>query len=108
MGQVARRRQARELRGQIREWRRGRADARLVDVLGDVYVALFATVMLGSIAINVIIGVGRLSDDACVSDACTGSRSLLPVLVALGVTAAVPPWRGCSVRSSCRRRSGCG
>ncbi len=77
------------LRAQIRTWRRGRADARLVDVLSDLYIAMFAAVMLGSIAVNVVLGIGRLSDDQCGSAACTGSRSLLPVLVVLAALTAV-------------------
>ncbi|MFB9314404.1 DUF6297 family protein [Nocardioides plantarum] len=81
--------EARELRLQVRSWRRGRADARLVDVLGDAYVALFATVMLGSIAVNVVLGIGRLSDERCAAGACAGSRALLPVLVAVAFVAGV-------------------
>ena len=80
---------ARELRLQVRSWRRGRADARLVDVLGDAYVALFATVMLGSIAVNVVLGIGRLSDERCDAGACAGSRALLPALVAVACVAGV-------------------
>ncbi len=74
-------------------------------MLGDLYIALFATVMLGSILVNVVLGVGRLSDDRCSSAACAGARSLLPVLVALAVLGTVltvaRPW----ARSSCPPRS---
>lgn len=70
----------RELRSDIRHWRRGRADARLVDVLGDAYIAVFATLMFGSMLVNVVVNVGRLSDDLCASAGCHEARSLLPWL----------------------------
>lgn len=36
----------RGLRHQIRVWRRGRADLRLLEALSDAYIALFTTAML--------------------------------------------------------------
>jgi len=56
-----------------------------VDVLGDVYVAVFATVMFGSMLANVVLNVGRVSDELCVTRGCHEARSLLPWTVALAV-----------------------
>jgi hypothetical protein len=67
-----------DLRSDIRHWRRGRANARLGEVLQDAYVALFATLMFGSMLVNVVVNVGRISDDLCVDAGCREARSLLP------------------------------
>lgn len=75
---------ARELRGQVRAWRRGRAEARLSEVLQDVYVGLFAAVMLGAILVNVLIGLGDLAGQGCTTGACRGARTVVPLVVALG------------------------
>lgn len=80
---------ARELRSQIRAWRRGRADTRIVDALGDAYVAVFATVMLGSMAANVVVNVRGVVGTGCTSGACAQVRTLLPWVFALAVLTAV-------------------
>ncbi|MGD9960254.1 DUF6297 family protein [Nocardioides sp.] len=80
---------ARELRGDIRHWRRGRAQARLRDVLEDAYVALFATLMLSAILVNVIRTIGQISDTLCTSPGCLGARALLPYLVTTAALALV-------------------
>ena len=67
-----------DLRGDIRHWRRGRATARIGDVLEDLYVAAFSTLVLGSMVVNVVVNVGRISDQLCTSTGCREARSLLP------------------------------
>lgn len=79
---------ARELRAQIREWRRGRADTRLVDALGDAYVAVFATLMLGSMAANVVVNVRGVIGTSCAAGTCAQARALLPWVFALAVLTA--------------------
>ncbi|HET7684690.1 MAG TPA: DUF6297 family protein [Marmoricola sp.] len=41
---------------------------------------MFATLMFGSMLVNVVINVGRISDDLCASSGCQEARSLLPWL----------------------------
>jgi hypothetical protein len=81
--------EVRDLRADIAHWRRGRAQARLVDVLEDLYIALFAVLMFGAMLTNVVLNVARVSNDLCSSDACRSGRTALPWLVALGTIAAV-------------------
>jgi hypothetical protein len=75
---------AREVRHEIRDWRRGRADLRWGEVLSDAYVALFCVVMVGAMGGNVVLRLRRLADDACVTS-CAETRSAVPWLAALAV-----------------------
>ncbi|NYD43301.1 DUF6297 family protein [Nocardioides panaciterrulae] len=70
--------EVRELRAEIRHWRRGRATARLVDVLSDAYVALLAVAMFGSALVNVVLNVRRAAGAACVAAGCLEARTVLP------------------------------
>ncbi len=79
--------EVRELRGEIRHWRRGRATARLVDVLGDAYIALLAVAMFGSALVNVVINVRRAAGAACSAAGCLEARTVLPWVT--GVTGVV-------------------
>lgn len=74
---------ARDLRRQIRQWRRGRADARLVDVIGDVYVAVFSTLVLGSMLISLLVQTGALTARSCSEGTCQSARFWAPWLIAL-------------------------
>ena len=76
---------ARELRRQIRQWRRGRADARLVDVIGDAYVAIFSTLILGSMLGSVLVHTGALTARSCDGGPCQSARFWGPWLITLGV-----------------------
>lgn len=80
--------EVRELRKQVRAWRRGRANTRLVDALSDAYIAVFATLMLGSMLVNVIINVRTVTGTLCTSAACTHARELLPWVFTLSVVTA--------------------
>lgn len=73
----------RDLRGDIRHWRRGRADVRLRDALSDAYIALFATAMFGSAIVNVVVSVRRVSGEACTARGCLEARTMLPWLTAV-------------------------
>lgn len=75
---------AREVRREVRAWRRGRADVRWIDVASDAYVALFGVLMVTAMAGNVVLALRRLADDACVGT-CAEARSAAPWLVALAV-----------------------
>ena len=75
---------ARELRGEIRDWRRGRAELKWGDVVSDAYIALFCVVMVAAMGGNVVLTLRRLADDSCLS-ACNEVRSAAPWLVVLAV-----------------------
>ncbi|MCW2780243.1 MAG: hypothetical protein JWR35_692 [Marmoricola sp.] len=75
--------QIRALRSDIRHWRRGRATARFVDVLGDAYIALFATLMFGSMIVNVVVNVRREAGVMCTSAGCHEARTLMPWVIGL-------------------------
>lgn len=78
---------AAELRRQIRHWRRGRADARLVDVLNDAYVAVFSAGLIGVMAGSVVLNAGELSARSCHAGPCQSARFWGPWLIALTAVA---------------------
>ncbi|CAM3235875.1 DUF6297 domain-containing protein [Nocardioides dubius] len=75
-------REVRELRGEIRHWRRSRANASLGQAISDAYIGVLAFVMLGSMLVNTLIGVAGLSEEHCTSQGCRDARGLLPWVVA--------------------------
>jgi len=77
--------EVRELKQQIRAWRRGRANVRVVEALGDAYIALFAALMLGSMLANVVVHLRVATGAVCTSPACVDARDVLPWLVAVGL-----------------------
>jgi hypothetical protein len=77
----------RELRQQVRVWRRGRADTRLLDALSDAYIALFASAMLTSMAVSVVVNVRDVAGQECTSSACTDARAALPWLFGVSLVA---------------------
>lgn len=79
---------ARELRGQVRHWRRGRANTTWLEVFQDAYVAVFSGLVLGAMAVNVVLNLRRAVSDVCVSDACVAGRAAIPWLTALVLLAA--------------------
>ena len=79
---------ARALRRQVRVWRRGRADTPVVEAIGDAYVAIFATLMLGSMTVSVILNVRSVAGAVCTSRTCEATRAALPLLSAVAVLAA--------------------
>lgn len=79
--------EVRELRAEIRHWRRGRTTARLVDLLGDAYIALLAAAMFGSALVNVVLAVRRAAGSACIAAGCLEARTVLPWVT--GVTGVV-------------------
>ena len=85
----ARRREVRELRAEIRQWRRGRADARLIDVLQDAYVAVVTALMLSSMLISVLVHVSALAARLCTAPGCQEARTALPWLAGLTAVVAV-------------------
>jgi hypothetical protein len=72
-----------ELRAQLREWRRGRAGIGLRELLEEVYVALLATAVLGSMALSAVLHAGRLAVH-CGAAGCVAARTATPYLVAAG------------------------
>lgn len=81
--------EAKALRRQIRDWRDGRANTRLIDAMSDAYVSLFATVMLGAMAFNMVRQLRLEAADACTTGACTDARTALPWVFAVGAVATI-------------------
>ena len=76
----------RELRGLMKDWRRGRATRNLGQALSDAYVAVIAALMIGAMTVNVILKAQRVVA-ACSSASCLSARALLPWAAVLGGTA---------------------
>lgn len=80
--------EVRELRRQVRTWRRGRTDTSLLEAFQDAYVAIFSALVVGAMAINVLLNLRVVTSGACTSEACVDARGALGWLLALaGVTA---------------------
>ena len=47
-------------------------------MLSELYIGLFATVMLGAILVNVLLGLGDLTDVGCTTGGCLGARTVGP------------------------------
>jgi hypothetical protein len=81
----------RELRGLMKDWRRGRATRNLGQALSDAYVAVIAALMIGAMTVNVILKAQRVVA-GCDSASCLSARALLPwaaVLAAVATALAV-------------------
>ena len=81
----------RELRGLMKDWRRGRATRNLGQAISDAYVAVIAALMLGAMSVNVILKAQRVVA-SCESASCLSARALLPwaaVLAAVATALAV-------------------
>jgi hypothetical protein len=52
--------EVRDLRGDIRHWRRGRVDTKITEAISDAYVNIFAALVLGSMVVSVVVNL-RLS-----------------------------------------------
>lgn len=72
--------EAAELRSQIRHWRRGRATAKLSEVVQDAYIAVFSTLLIGLMVGNVVLGFRDVLGTACATSGCEQARSSLPWL----------------------------
>lgn len=81
--------EAAELRSDIRHWRRGRATAKLSEVLQDAYIAVFSTLLIGLMVGNVVLGFRDVLGTACATAGCEQARSSLPWLGGLASLLAV-------------------
>ncbi|MCW2846097.1 MAG: hypothetical protein JWR90_71 [Marmoricola sp.] len=81
--------EVRDLRGDIRHWRRGRVDTKIIDALGDAYVTVFASLLLGSMVVSVIVNLRLVSDELCTAGGCQEARTALPWLSGLTALAVV-------------------
>lgn len=89
---------ARELRRQIRSWRRDRADTTILEELSEAYIWVFSIVLIGAMAISAMIQTRVSVASGCTSTACDDARTSLVwasavgiVAVALAAAAAVGP-----------------
>jgi Family of unknown function (DUF6297) len=79
----------RELRGLMKDWRRGRATRNVGQALSDAYVAVIAALMIGAMTVNVILKAQRVVA-GCDSASCLSARALLPwAAVLAGVATAL-------------------
>ena len=67
----------RELKGMIRDWRRGRATKNLGEAFQDAYVVVIGALMIGAMIINVILNAQRVVA-SCASVSCLSARTVLP------------------------------
>lgn len=81
----------RELQRLIKDWRSGRATRNIFEAISDAYVAVFAAVMVGAMAANVLLKAQTVAA-SCDQLGCQSARSYLPwavfalcLAVALGV-----------------------
>lgn len=72
----------RELLADVRHWRRGRANTTWLEVAQDAYIAVFATLLVGAMAGNVVLNLRRMTVDECVTAACLSGRATAPWLAA--------------------------
>jgi hypothetical protein len=68
---------ARELKGMIRDWRRGRATKKLGEALSDGYVVVIGALMIGAMIINVILK-AQHAVALCTTASCLSARTVLP------------------------------
>jgi hypothetical protein len=76
----------RELKGMIRDWRRGRATKNLGEAFQDAYVVVIGALMIGAMTINVILNAQRVVA-SCVSASCLSARTVLPWAAFAGAVA---------------------
>ncbi len=76
---------ARELRAEMRDWRRGRADRSFGEAFGDAYVMIVAVLLIGAMAFSALNTVREITDVAC-TQSCTQVRSAVPWVAVLAVT----------------------
>ena len=67
----------RELKGMIRDWRRGRATRNLWEAFNDAYVVVIGALMLGAMVVNVVLKAQR-TVAACTTVSCLSARAVLP------------------------------
>ncbi|HEY5821323.1 MAG TPA: DUF6297 family protein [Propionibacteriaceae bacterium] len=66
-----------ELKGLVRDWRRGRATRNLSEAFHDAYIALIGALMIGAMVVNVILKAQRVVA-GCSTETCVSSRTILP------------------------------
>jgi hypothetical protein len=76
----------RELKGMIRDWRRGRATKNLGEAIQDAYVVVIGALMIGAMIINVILNAQRVVA-SCTSVSCLSARTVLPWAAFAGAVA---------------------
>ena len=77
---------ARELKGLIRDWRRGRATKKLGEAFSDGYVVVIGALMIGAMVINVILKAQRVVAQ-CTAASCLSARTILPWAALAGAVA---------------------
>lgn len=89
---------ARELRRQMRSWRRERADTTIFEQLSEAYIWVFSTVVIGAMAISAMIQTRVSIASGCTTGSCDDARTSLVwagavgvIAVALAAAAAVGP-----------------
>lgn len=79
----------RELQRLIKDWRSGRATRNILEAISDAYVAVFAAVMVGAMAANVLLKAQSVAA-SCDQVGCQSARSYLPwAVLALSLAVAL-------------------
>lgn len=78
---------ARELRRQMRSWRRDRADTTIFEQLSEAYIWVFSTVVIGAMAISAMIQTRVSIASGCTTGTCEDARTSLVWAAAVGVIA---------------------
>ena len=81
--------EVRELRSQIRAWRRSRVDTSLMEAVSDAYVAIFSGLVLGAMAVSVVVNLRIVAGGACSAASCVPAREALGWLSGLASISAV-------------------
>lgn len=78
---------ARDLRRQMRSWRRERADTTIFEQLSEAYIWVFSTVVIGAMAISAMIQTRVSVASGCTTATCGDARTSLVWAAAIGVLA---------------------
>lgn len=78
---------ARELRRQMRSWRRDRADTTLFEQLSEAYIWVFSTIVIGAMAISAMIQTRVSVASECTTATCGDARTSLVWAAAAGIVA---------------------
>jgi hypothetical protein len=81
--------EVRELRSQIRTWRRGRVDTSLMEAISDAYVVIFSSVVLGAMAVSIVVNLRVVTSGGCSSVSCLDARDALGWLFGLAAVTVV-------------------
>ena len=75
-----------ELKGLMKDWRRGRADRNLWQALSDGYIMVFSVIMIGAMVVSSVVRAQQVVS-VCETGGCVAARGLLPWASVAGILA---------------------